>query len=142
MSSETRPSVPKVKDLHETLLARSYPGRGLVAARLPDERLCLSYCLTGRSAASRSRSFAASPSGDVRIEDTSGGTCDDLRHYVAAVRRGCWTVVGNGDQVEPLASALVVPEPRCSGRVRRAVPQGAAIARLQPPQRAALYGPV
>lgn len=98
--------MPSVKDLHETLLARSYPGRGLVAARLPDARLCLSYFLTGRSAASRSRSFAASPSGDVRVEDTSGGPHDDLRHYIAAVRRGGWTVVGNGDHVEPLASAL------------------------------------
>lgn len=37
---------------------------------------------------------------------TSGGPHDDLRHHVAAVRRDRWTVVGNGDQVEPLASAL------------------------------------
>lgn len=99
-------SVPTMSDLGQILGTRGYPGRGCVSARLADGRLYLAYFLTGRSEASRSRTVELQPSGDVQVRDTSGGDHDDLRHYVAAVRREGWTVVGNGDQVEPLASAL------------------------------------
>jgi IMP cyclohydrolase len=93
-------------ELVEALRQRPYPGRGCVAARLGDSRLYLGYFLTGRSPASRSRTIELQPQGDVRVTDTSGGDRDSLRHYVAAARRGGWTVVGNGDQVEPLAHEL------------------------------------
>lgn len=93
-------------DLHDLLRQRTYPGRGCVAARLPDGRLYLGYFLTGRSPASRSRSIDVQPSGDVQVRDTSGKDHDSLRHYVAALRREGWTVVGNGEQVEPLATSL------------------------------------
>lgn len=93
-------------ELRAALRERAYPGRGCVAARLSDGRLYVAYFLTGRSPASRCRTIDVQPSGDVQVKDTSGGGHDSLRHYVAAVRRDGWTVVGNGDQVEPLASAL------------------------------------
>lgn len=92
--------------LRETVLDRAYPGRGTVAARLQDGRLYLAYFLTGRSPASRRRTIVVQPFGEVQVKDTSGGNHDSLRHYVAAVERDGWTVVGNGDQVEPLAFAL------------------------------------
>ncbi len=93
--------------LSEALTARPYPGRGCVAARLPDDNLWFGYFLTGRSVASRSRAVERGGAGDLWVVDTrSGGEHDSLRHYVAGARRGSWTVVGNGDQVEPLAAAL------------------------------------
>jgi IMP cyclohydrolase len=95
-----------VSELREVLHSRTYPGRGLLAVRLPDERLYVAYFLTGRSAASRSRVLETLPSGGVQVKDTSGGHHDDLRHYVPAVHGDQWTVIGNGDQVEPLSSAL------------------------------------
>lgn len=91
----------------EALSARPYPGRGCLAARLDDDSLWLGYFLTGRSEASRSRVVERSEAGDLRVADSRGeGECDPLRHYVAAARRDPWTVVGNGDQVVPLAEAL------------------------------------
>lgn len=97
--------------LDDVLRSRPYPGRGCVAARLVDGRLALAYFLTGRSTASRSRELLVDPSGAIVVRDTSGGPHDDLRHYVAGVRRDGWTVVGNGDQVEPIASALAAGSP-------------------------------
>ena len=93
--------------LADALRDRSYPGRGCLAARLADDSLWFTYFLTGRSDASRSRALEQHAGGDMHVVDTrSGGERDALRHYVAAARRGRWTVVGNGDQVEPLVDAL------------------------------------
>lgn len=93
--------------LVDALGDRPYAGRGCLAARLADGSLWFAYFLTGRSKASRSRALEQHADGDVRVVDTrSGGQHDALRHYVAAARRGHWTVVGNGDQVEPLVDAL------------------------------------
>lgn len=100
-------SLPRVLTLTEALGRRLYLGRGCVAARVADGSLWFAYFLTGRSEASRSRALEQHPDGDLRVVDTrSGGQHDALRHYVAAARRGRWSVVGNGDQVEPLADAL------------------------------------
>jgi IMP cyclohydrolase len=97
----------RVETLDAVLNRRTYPGRGLVAARTRSGTLFLGYFLTGRSAASRSREFTVQADGDVAVRDTSPSRAhDDLRHYVAAARRGGWTVVGNGDQVVPIADDL------------------------------------
>lgn len=94
--------------LAAALSSRPYPGRGCVAARVGDGSLWLGYFLTGRSEASRARALELRPGGEVEVVGTSGcGGGDPLRHYRALVRRNGWTVVGNGDQVEPLATALV-----------------------------------
>lgn len=89
------------------MATRPYPGRGCLAARTRDGELSFLYFLTGRSAASRNRHIERTSTGDVRIVDSDADSRNDvLRHYVAAARRGDWFVIGNGDQVEPLAAAL------------------------------------
>lgn len=89
------------------LQSRPYPGRGVLAARRGDDELVFVYFLTGRSAASRSRRLDVLSNGDVAVVDTTGvGEFDALRHYVAGAQRVDWVVVGNGDQVVPIAEAL------------------------------------
>lgn len=98
-------------DLAGVLAARPYPGRGLVLGRLASGDEFIAYFLTGRSAASRARRLEVRNGTDVAVVDTGGGPHDDLRHYLAVARRGPWLVVGNGDQVEPLAEALAAETP-------------------------------
>lgn len=64
------------------------------------------YFVTGRSPASKNRVLSATPSGDITVRDRSDVQHDALRHYCAAASRGAWTVIGNGDQVEPIAVDL------------------------------------
>jgi IMP cyclohydrolase len=90
----------------ELLSGRPYPGRGCVAARTGTGELVFAYFLTGRSEASRNREMVALETGDVVVRDAGGESGDPLRHYVAAARRGPWTVVGNGHQVVALAETL------------------------------------
>jgi IMP cyclohydrolase len=93
------------------LASRPYPGRGILVARTGDGALCFAYLVTGRSASSRARELRVAPNGDVAVADTSGsGEADALRHYVALAQRGDWVVLGNGDHVEPLATALAAGE--------------------------------
>jgi hypothetical protein len=92
-----------VRDL---LAGRQYPGRGCVAARTTSGALVVGYFLTGRSQASRARHVRTATGGDLVVADTTGGPADQLRHYTAGARRGGWLVIGNGDQVVPLAEAL------------------------------------
>ncbi len=88
------------------LVERGYPGRGLLATRTGDGLLWFAYFLTGRSAGSRSRELVVLDNGDVQVRDTGDRPYDSLRHYTAVARRGSWCVVGNGDQVVPLAEDL------------------------------------
>jgi IMP cyclohydrolase len=89
------------------LESRSYPGRGLIAARTQAGARCLVYFLTGRSPSSRARRLAVLGQGDVAVQGAEpGGQFDPLRHYAAAARRGSWVVVGNGAQVVPIAESL------------------------------------
>jgi len=92
--------------LAEALQQRPYPGRGCLAATTDDAVLWLVYFLTGRSPASRRRELHPLPNGDLQVRDTSEGPHDALRHYVAYARRGQWSVIGNGEQVIPLAEDL------------------------------------
>lgn len=93
------------------LAARPYPGRGLLLARTADGELGVVYFLTGRSEGSRARALRVLDGGDVAVGDTSAGPHDALRHYVAVARRGSRLVVGNGDQVVPIAEALDAGQP-------------------------------
>jgi IMP cyclohydrolase len=91
----------------QVLRSRPYPGRGCLAARTGNGTLALLYFLTGRSPASQGRELKVLDNGDIAVQDITGAaTHDALRHYVAAARRDGWTVVGNGEQVVPLADAL------------------------------------
>jgi IMP cyclohydrolase-like protein len=96
-----------VTSLKDLLSARPYPGRGLAVAKTSRGALQVVYFVTGRSDASRGRAIAVLPNGDAAVQDTaSRGGHDALRHYVAAARRQNWLVVGNGDQVVPIAEDL------------------------------------
>ena len=64
------------------------------------------YFITGRSPASKNRALSATPSGDISVRDRDDAQHDALRHYCAAASRGPWTVIGNGDQVVPIAVDL------------------------------------
>ncbi|GAB2681842.1 IMP cyclohydrolase [Thalassiella azotivora] len=90
------------------LLLRSnpYPGRGLVAARTHAGGLVVGFFVTGRSPASQDRVLTRDPGGDVVVGPEHGGPADPFRHYTALARRGDWLCVGNGCQVEPLATSL------------------------------------
>ncbi|MDQ2852083.1 MAG: IMP cyclohydrolase [Actinomycetota bacterium] len=92
--------------LQNVLRSRPYPGRGCVAARTSLGDLVFIYFLTGRSAASKNRELSETTNGDIIVRDRSNSQHDALRHYCAAVRRGGWRVIGNGDQVEPIAASL------------------------------------
>lgn len=95
-----------VTELTSLLIARGYPGRVCAAAVTDDGSPVLAYALTGRSSASRARQLALLPNGDVEVQDAGEGPRDALRHYKALVRQDRWLVLGNGDQVEPIATAL------------------------------------
>lgn len=81
-----------------------YPGRGLALGRDRDGVAFTAYWLTGRTAASQSRKLVVSDD-EIVVQDVSGGSTDELRHYTAAVRGDGWIVVGNGTQVSELADA-------------------------------------
>ncbi|MEU4295155.1 IMP cyclohydrolase [Kribbella sp. NPDC026596] len=84
--------------------AVEYPGRGLALGRDRDGNGFAAYWLTGRSPASKQRKLVVSDD-EIVVQDVSGGSTDDLRHYTAAVRADGWIVVGNGTQVSELAEA-------------------------------------
>ncbi len=92
--------------IQSVLRTRAYPGRGCLAARTSLGDLVFVYFLTGRSAASKNRALSATPNGDIIVRDRGDAQHDALRHYCAAASRGAWTVIGNGDQVEPIAVGL------------------------------------
>ena len=81
-----------------------YPGRGLALGRDRDGVAFAAYWLTGRTAASQSRKLVVTDD-EIVVQDVSGGSTDDLRHYTATVRGDGWIVVGNGTQVSELADA-------------------------------------
>lgn len=93
----------------DLLASRPYPGRGCVGARTSDGELAFIYFLTGRSRASRARQLQV-VGADIAVANSAGANRDVLRHYVAGVRRGNWSVIGNGEQVVPIAGALASGE--------------------------------
>lgn len=85
-----------------------YPGRGLALYRGADASIRWVYFLSGRSEESRARRFGLLD-GSVTVESTSESSGHDpLRHYVCAtsVGEGGAVVVGNGEQVQQIASVL------------------------------------
>lgn len=93
----------------ELLSSRPYPGRGCIGGRTRRGDLTFVYFLTGRSVASRSRQLQV-VGADIAVANSVGDNLDILRHYVAGVRRGRWSVIGNGEQVVPVAEALAAGE--------------------------------
>ena len=87
------------------LKVNAYPGRGLVVARTPIDGLCVVYFMTGRSPASRDRALTVDGE-SVYARSRSASPHDPLRHYRAVAVGPQWCVVGNGDQVDTIASRL------------------------------------
>jgi IMP cyclohydrolase-like protein len=95
-----------VLDARDHLAALAYPGRGLMVGRTADGAAFELYWITGRSDASRARRAVREGTAvDVRPTGDSG-PADPLRHYRAMCRVPGWAVLGNGDHVAPVASAL------------------------------------
>jgi IMP cyclohydrolase len=95
-----------VADLTTVLADNPYPGRGLVLAGLVDGTPAIAYFLTGRSSTSRARDLHVERDGTLTVRAVGDSHHDDLRHYVAAVRVGGWSVTGNGSQVPAIADDL------------------------------------
>lgn len=93
-----------MRGLVDVVGAVEYPGRGLALGRDRDGVGFAAYWLTGRTAASQGRKLVVSED-SVLVQDVSGASTDELRHYTAAVRGDGWVVVGNGTQVTELAEA-------------------------------------
>jgi IMP cyclohydrolase len=92
--------------LTDELALRAYPGRVCLVAITPSHGVRFIYALTGRSESSRARSLRVQPSKVEVVDERESADSDPLRHYLAGIRAGSWTVLGNGDHVEPLAEAL------------------------------------
>ncbi len=98
--------MPNEPEMLLSLLSRSeYPGRGIVIGADDDGVAFAAYWLTGRSRASRMRSFEISDNAIV-VVDRSAGPHDDLRHYVAARLGPRHLLLGNGSHVDQLADQL------------------------------------
>ena len=93
-----------MRGLVDVVGALEYSGRGLALGRDRDGVGFAAYWLTGRTAASQGRKLVVSDD-SVVVQDVSGASTDELRHYTAAVRGDGWVVVGNGTQVSELAEA-------------------------------------
>lgn len=93
-----------MRGLEDVVGAAEYPGRALALGRDRDGVGFAAYWLTGRSPASQQRKLVVSDD-EIVVQDVSGRSTDDLRHYTAAVRADDWVVVGNGTQVSDLAAA-------------------------------------
>ncbi len=87
------------------LEVNAYPGRGLVVACTPVDGWCVVYFMTGRSVASRDRALVREGE-SVYARSRSVSVHDPLRHYRAVALGPQWCVVGNGDQVDTIASRL------------------------------------
>jgi hypothetical protein len=93
-----------MKALEDAVGAVGYPGRGLALGRDGEGVGFFAYWLTGRSVASKRRRLVVSEE-ELVVEDISGESTDELRHYTAATRGDGWVVVGNGTQVSELTAA-------------------------------------
>jgi hypothetical protein len=92
-------------DIASALGESPYPGRGVLIFGSVGGALALVYFLTGRTDASKQRTLVAD-GGSLTAASTAGQGGDPLRHYRAAVRIGDWDIVGNGEHVDQLATAL------------------------------------
>lgn len=93
--------------LDDVLSANRYPGRGVLWARTGDGTPVGAYFLTGRTAASRSRTLhRTGAEGELTVAPVAGDADDALRHYVAVRPSGRWIVYGNGEQVATVADRL------------------------------------
>ncbi len=113
----------KLLDLEQYLTQHTYPGRGIVLGRTPDnDKVAVAYFIMGRSENSRNRIFEETEDGiRTRAFDESKMTDPSLiiYHPVRILENGM-TVVTNGDQTDTirdhiLARPLLSPRPEHPG---------------------------
>jgi IMP cyclohydrolase len=97
--------------LHDYLLARPYPGRGIVLSRPRLNLLSVSTFISGRSPESRARHVARVGSGWHVRPTNADGEDDPLRHYSTIEATGHMLVAGNGRHVTTIAEAERGPVP-------------------------------
>lgn len=95
-------------DLFEYLLARPYPGRGIMLGATPSGKSAAAYFIMGRSENSRNRVFEKTEDGiRTRAHDESKMTDPSLIIYHPVRRVGRGLVVTNGDQTDTLRDYIL-----------------------------------
>ena len=95
-------------DLFEYLLARPYPGRGIMLGATPSGKAAAAYFIMGRSENSRNRVFEKTEDGiRTRAHDESKMTDPSLIIYHPVRRVGRGLVVTNGDQTDTLRDYIL-----------------------------------
>ena len=99
----------KLVDLNEYLAERTYPGRGIVLGRTPDNsKAVIAYFIMGRSENSRNRIFEETEDGiRTRAYDESKMVDPSLIIYHPVRRVGEKTIVTNGDQTDTVQQHLL-----------------------------------
>ena len=98
----------KLTDLNQYLSSHTYPGRGILLGRSPDnKKAVIAYFIMGRSENSRNRIFEQTEDGiRTRAFDESKMTDPSLIIYHPVRRVGTATVVTNGDQTDTVRDFL------------------------------------
>ncbi len=95
-------------DLNAYLRETSYPGRGIVLGRTPDnQRAAIAYFIMGRSANSRNRIFEATEDG-IRTKAYDESKMEDpslIIYHPVRILDGA-TIVTNGDQTDTIRDAM------------------------------------
>ena len=99
----------KLLDLEQYLTQHTYPGRGIVLGRTPDnDKVAVAYFIMGRSENSRNRIFEVTEDGiRTKAFDESKMTDPSLIIYHPVRVVGDDTVVTNGDQTDTVRGGLL-----------------------------------
>lgn len=97
-----------LQDLSSLLRSNSYPGRGILLGRSPDNtKAVIAYFIMGRSENSRNRVFVPTEDGiRTQAHDPSKMTDPSLIIYHPVRVVGGTTIVTNGDQTDTVADAF------------------------------------
>ena len=94
-------------DLFEYLLARPYPGRGIMLGTTPSGKTAVAYFIMGRSENSRNRVFEKTEDGiRTRAHDEAKMTDPRLIIYHPVRQMGRGLIVTNGDQTDTILEFL------------------------------------
>lgn len=99
----------KLLDLEQYLTQHTYPGRGIVLGRTPDnDKVAVAYFIMGRSENSRNRIFEETEDGiRTRAFDESKMVDPSLIIYHPVRKVGDTLVVTNGDQTDTIRDGLL-----------------------------------
>ncbi|MBQ7739779.1 MAG: IMP cyclohydrolase [Eubacterium sp.] len=95
----------EIKSLKSELSTNTYPGRGIVIGKTPDNKKCaIAYFIMGRSVNSRNRIFEENDRGGIRTKafDESKMVDPHLIIYNPVLKLDGKTIVTNGDQTDTI----------------------------------------